>query len=146
MSRRPAEFDAWPEKLAIPFGPYRAVMRHHVDGDTFDVLADAGFNTYAYVTVRLMAADGEGNLNGVDAPEINRRETAAAGRAAREWVRGLLGEGDPCLIFTAPDPDSFGRYLAAVMLSSGYDLGTLMVNAGHARMREYRVAPAEGWL
>lgn len=122
MSRTPVEFHDWPDKLACPFGPYRAICRHHVDGDTFDFLIDMGFNDYRYHTVRLL---------GVDTPETNRAATRAAGLAALAYVRGVMPVGAPVVLHTRPDPDSFGRYLARVQLGDGFDLAALIVAAGH---------------
>jgi endonuclease YncB( thermonuclease family) len=120
--RRPAEFDTWPAELAAPFGPYRAVICHHVDGDTFDCLVDVGWNDYKYRPVRLL---------GVDTPETNRAATKAAGLAAKAYVQQLIPVGAPVLLHTIPDPDSFGRYLARIQLRDGRDLTDLILVAGH---------------
>lgn len=123
MSRRvPVEFRDWPADLPYSFGPYRAVCRHHVDGDTFDFLVDQGFNDYPYMTIRLL---------GVDTPETNRAATKESGEAAREFVRLTMPEGARVILHTRPDPDSFGRYLARIQLSGGFDLTGLILNAGH---------------
>jgi micrococcal nuclease len=123
MSRKPAEFTGWPASLDAGYGPYRAVVRHHVDGDTFDMLIDFGFNEYRYATVRLY---------GVDTPETNRAATKAAGLAAKFFVQGVMPVGARVLLSTRPDPDSFGRYLADVQLEDQSDLGSLIVKHGHA--------------
>jgi endonuclease YncB( thermonuclease family) len=122
VSRKPVEFANWPPELAVPFGPFRAFVRHLVDGDTFDAFIDLGFNTYQYNPVRLL---------GVDTPEINRAATREAGYAALEFVRHVMPIGSRVLLHTRKDPDSFGRYLARVTLADGADLGTLILDAGH---------------
>lgn len=109
--------------LETGYGPYRAVIRHHVDGDTYDVLIDFGFNQYGYHPVRLL---------GVDTPETNRPESRAAGLAALDFVRELMPVGSRVLLFTRPDLDSFGRYLAAVRLEDGRDVASELLAAGHA--------------
>lgn len=122
MSRVPAEFKHWPPSLAVGFGPYRAVVRHHVDGDTVDVLMDRGWNDYPYCTVRVL---------GVDCPEKNRAATREAGLAALAYVQDILPVGSRVRLHTEPDPDSFGRYLARVELEDGRDLTDLIIAAGH---------------
>lgn len=123
MTRRPAEFDDWPPTLAPTFGPYRAIAYHHVDGDTYDFLADMGFNDYRYAVVRLL---------GADTPETNRAATREAGLAALAYVRELMPLGSRVLLHTKQDPDSFGRYLARITLEDGADLAELLLAAGHA--------------
>lgn len=127
--RRPAEFEAFPDGLRemVPYGPYRAVVRHIVDGDTIDVLVDLGLNDYRYTAIRLA---------GIDAPESNRAVSADAGRAAREHLRGLLPVGTPVALVTEPDPDSFGRYIAEVIRLDGdgvwFSVNERMLTDGHA--------------
>lgn len=123
MSRGPSEFNDWPESLTASFGPYRAIVRHHVDGDTYDVLLDLGWNDYRYHPVRLL---------GCDTPESNRLTTRAAGLAALEFVREQMPVGSRVLLHTEKDPDSFGRYLALITLEDGRDLTDLLLDSGHA--------------
>lgn len=123
--RRPVEFESYPAALAAraPFGAYRAVVRHIVDGDTLDVLIDLGFNTYTYQTVR---------LRGVNAPE--RHEPA--GRAAQDFLRRLLPIGTPVVITPHKDAVTFGRYVCDVtfLLSANeFDLAEHLVQVGHAK-------------
>jgi endonuclease YncB( thermonuclease family) len=122
-SRKPVEFTDWPQVLKVGFGPYRAVCHHHVDGDTFDFLIDKGFNGYDYHAVRLY---------GVDTPETNRAASKAAGLAAKEFVQRAMPVGARVVLRTLADPDSFGRYLAAIQLEDGRDLATELIRAGHA--------------
>lgn len=120
--RVPVEFRDWPADLGVGFGPYRAVIRHHVDADTVDALVDIGFNNYAYHAIRLLD---------VDTPEINRLATREAGRAALEFVRDVMPVGSRVRLHTEKNPDSFGRYLARITLAGGFDLASLILNAGH---------------
>lgn len=122
MSRVPLEFKHWPPELAVAFGPYRAVVRHHVDGDTFDALIDFGFNSFGYHPVRLL---------GVDCPETNRVATRDAGLAALAFVLDTMPVGARVRLHTRKDPDSFGRFLARVELADGTDLAALILAAGH---------------
>lgn len=122
VTRRPIEFADWPESLAPAFGPYRGIVRHHVDGDTFDVFVDCGFNEYRYMTVRLL---------GVDTPETNRAVSREDGLAAKQLVQRLMPVGARVLLHTRPDRDSFGRYLARVTLEDGTDLTDALLLAGY---------------
>ena len=123
MSRVPSEFTGWPLTLGVGYGPYRAVVRHHVDGDTYDCLIDFGFNMYGYHAIRLL---------GVDTPETNRPESRDAGLAALEYVRELMPEGSRVKLATLANPDSFGRYLASITLADGRDVATELRESGHA--------------
>lgn len=128
MTRKPVEFLDWPQSLSASYGPYRAVVGHHVDGDTFDVLIDFGFNEYRYTPLRLA---------GIDTPETNRLATKEAGLAAKAFAVSVMPIGAQVLLNTRPDPDSFGRYVADITLESGADLATLLVESGHAVHRVY---------
>ncbi len=103
--RVPTEFGNCPIKF--PGGTYRAFCQHVVDGDTFDVLVDLGFNQYAYVTVR---------LHGVDCPEIFHpadEAERARGVEAQALTRSCI-EGKPVRIVSYKDAVTFGRYVADV--------------------------------
>lgn len=122
--RHPSEFVNHPSPF--PGGTFRAVCRHVVDGDTIDVLADVGFNLYVYATVRVL---------GVNTPELRggTDETRAAAQQAKDFVR-LSIEGQPVLIQTLPDKETFGRYLARVSFWDAdgalHDLSTELISAG----------------
>lgn len=123
MSKRtPAEFIDWPAELDVEFGPFRAVCKYIVDGDTADFFIDFGMNEYRYHPGRIL---------GVDCPEKNRPATRAAGLAAMEYTAQVMPPGTRVVLDTRPDPDSFGRYLVRVRLPGGYDLATMIINAGH---------------
>lgn len=122
ISRVPDEFRNWPDAIAAEFGPYRAIIRHHVDGDTYDCLIDMGWNDYRYHPIRLL---------GADTPETNRAPSRDAGLAAKAFVQDLMPVGARVLLRTRPDPDSFGRYLARIQLEDGRDLTDLILAAGH---------------
>lgn len=131
MSRKPPHFRSFPEALRCPYGPYMAVVEHHVDADTFDSSWDTGGNVYPYRVCRLMARTDMGTV-GIDAPEINRLATRDAGLAAKEWLIEHMPVGTPIRIVTRPDPDSFGRFLVTAELENGTDVGVALMAAGHA--------------
>lgn len=124
--RRPSEFVDFPPALQEGamhgWGPYRAVVRQVVDGDTLDVLVDLGFQCYAYQTLR---------LHGVNAPE----RYTEAGRAAQGFLRGLLPPGTPVMITPHKDATTFGRYVAVVeCLIEGAlaNVAAVLLEVGHA--------------
>jgi endonuclease YncB( thermonuclease family) len=121
-------FAEWPAALTYGYGPYRAVVQRVVDGDTLVALVDFGFREYRLAPVRLLCADG----SGVNAPESNRPASRAAGLAAKAFTESLCPAGAPVLLRTRRDPDAFDRYLAAVTLADGTDLGGALLAAGHA--------------
>lgn len=129
MSRVPVEFQNWPPHLAAPFGPYRAVVRHLVDGDTFDAFVSLGMHAYTYQVIRVL---------GLDTPEVNRVASREAGMAALDFVRGVMPVGARVVLHTEKDPDSFGRFLARVTLPDGRDLASTVIDAGHGVPYEKR--------
>lgn len=137
--RKPAQFDNWPAILEVGYGPFRAVVCRQVDGDTYYCLLDVGVNDYPFREIRLLGRDPvTGRPRGIDTPETNRRATKAAGLAAAAYAREhLVPIGTPIILETWPDPDSFGRYLGAMRLADGRDVGHELVEAGHAVWRDY---------
>lgn len=129
----PVEFIEYPDELKAraPFGPYRAGVSRVVDGDTFYALIDCGFNTYVYHSIRLA---------GVDAYEIYTGDPVeqARGYAARDFLEQALAEhGRHVVLHSEKWERSFGRYVAYCELTGGWDLGELLVSAGHAVWSEW---------
>lgn len=109
MPRKPNEFQSHPASFgeAQAKGLCRAVCKYVVDGDTFDVLIDLGFNSYAYETLR---------LHNVDTPEIFRpksTEERDLGLKAKYRVTELIFD-KPILIRSFKDKETFGRFVADV--------------------------------
>lgn len=129
--RKPSEFAVErPEAVMVPFGPYRAVVKYWVDGDTGDFLTDLGLNQYAYVTVR---------VTGINAAEIYGKKEPGdleRGQAALAFALELAPVGTPVVIDTDKDKASFGRFIARITLPDGRDFGEEMVAAGHAEWSE----------
>src|SRR5688572_16124523 len=102
---KPIEFADFPQSLLslAPFGPYRAVVKRVVDGDSIWVLIDLGLNQYAFESIR---------LRDVFAPEINQGtpESIAAGQRAKVYLESLLPVGTQIVVETRKDAASFGRY------------------------------------
>lgn len=130
--RGPGEFDGYPAELATqaPFGPYRAVITHVVDGDTVGALCDLGFNDYRYLVIRLA---------GVDAPELFTGTDRDAGAAARDHLAHLVAQHGPwCVLRSGKWSQSFGRYVGWVAMAGGVDLGARMVADGYAEWSDGR--------
>ncbi len=123
MANVPEEFRDFPDHMRVEFGPYRSVVKRIVDGDTFWCLTSLGFDDYRMMRLRIAA---------VDCPEMNRAATAEAGKAARDYAATLIPVGSPLIVFTEPDRDNFGRYVARVMMADGRFLEDALVEAGHA--------------
>lgn len=124
----PVELDGYPDDLKplAPFGPFRAAVSRVVDGDTVYAVIDVGFNTYSYQPIRV--AD-------IDTPEIFSGDAAERqrGMAARDYLEELLAlYGRHVVLHSEKYTQSFGRYVAHIILSDGSDLGRRMVDAGHA--------------
>jgi endonuclease YncB( thermonuclease family) len=128
--RKPVEFADFPPEIDPGFGPFRAIVKHIVDGDTCDLLVDTSFNSYRYLTIRIM---------GIDAPELYRgtEEERERGKAAKEYLESIAPVGTQCVIRTDKDRTSFGRYSASILLAAGTDVGSEMVRAGHAVWSEW---------
>ena len=110
------EFSSHPTKIDPLYSSYRAICKEVYDGDTYTMLVDLGFHTYTTVRVR---------LNGVDTPELDAKDPTVkqAGVAVRDRMRQML-IGQPCIIRTQKDTQSFNRWVADVYLvdSSGGSL------------------------
>ncbi len=124
-SRIPPEFIA--HFLPFPEQPvYRGVCTYVVDGDTFDVLTDLGFNDYRYITVR---------LRGVDTPERNSPDPGERARAleATRYTEALI-LGKQIALTTYKDTQTFGRYVADVAVlrnSVLVSLAEMLREGGH---------------
>ena len=90
---------------------YRARLLKIVDGDTLDVVIDAGFNSFRHERLRLL---------GVNTPEM-KGTTKVEGSLSKEFTRTWLIEAgvraadrDWPLVIVTRKSDVFGRYLATV--------------------------------
>lgn len=122
---KPTQFQSWPGSLDVPYGPYRAVIERVVDGDTVHASLSLGVDEYAYRMIR---------LRGVNAPELfsGPPEERERGKAARDFLVGLLPPGTKCRLVTQRDATTFGRYVADIELEDGTDVSSALIKAGHA--------------
>jgi|GEM_PF-244616 len=86
---------------------YAAVVIRVIDGDTLDVMADAGFSMRTPQRIR---------LKGIDAPEI----TIPAGRKARAFLIDYLTQC-PLIVIRTQKAGIYGRWIADVFALSGCD-------------------------
>jgi micrococcal nuclease len=108
---------------------YKARVTRVVDGDTYDVTVDLGFEINFTIRIR---------LNGIDTPETWRPRTEAErvhGESATRFVR-LLIEGQDVLI-RSHKLGIYGRYAADVKLWDGSDLTTLLKEKGFEKRSDY---------
>ena len=104
---------------------FRAKLVRVLDGDTCDVMLDAGFQTYREERLRLL---------GVNCPEVHGATRAAGLEATRFSANWLAAAGDGwSLVVESSKSDVFGRYLARVTrVSDGACLNDDLLAAGHA--------------
>ena len=96
---------------------YEAKVLNVVDGDTYDVIIDLGFDIYHRVRLRLY---------GIDTPEKNTPE----GVKAKDYVTKLLGNNVveiECLKF-----EKYGRSLSKVKLNNE-DLTEHLIKNGYGK-------------
>jgi micrococcal nuclease len=106
---------------------YNAEIKRIVDGDTFDILIDLGFDTFRKGRVRLY---------GVNTPESRTKnlEEKKMGLAAKEFTdQWLQASENKVKIETILDKnEKYGRILARVWNSKGQCLNEDLVSAGLA--------------
>ena len=107
---------------------YNAEVKKVVDGDTFDIIIDLGFDTLKKGRVRMY---------GVNTPEsrTSNLEEKKMGLAAKEFTDQWLTKANHKVkIETIIDKnEKYGRILARVWNESGECLNTEIVKAGLAR-------------
>jgi micrococcal nuclease len=105
---------------------YRAHLYRVVDGDTYDVAVDLGFNIYHKIRLR---------LKGVDTPETFGARACEEGRAATEFVKNLIEDKDVIITTFKALPTTFNRFEAEVQFTDENgelkQLGDVIVDNGH---------------
>jgi len=106
-----------------------------IDGDTFEarVHLSPGLDPMSRVRLR-----------GIDAPELKAScpQELQMAEAAREALRGLLGEGEVAIFNIGPDKYS-GRVVADVATKKTANVSSALLAAGHAR--SYGGGHRMGW-
>jgi micrococcal nuclease len=107
---------------------YNAEVKKIVDGDTFDILIDLGFDTFRKGRVRLY---------GINTPEsrTTNLEEKKMGLASKEFTdQWITAAGHKIKIETIIDKnEKYGRILARVWNEAGACLNADIVSAGLAR-------------
>lgn len=116
--------------LSVQLWLYRARFVKAIDGDTMDVVIDAGFRSFREERLRLL---------GINTPEM-KRPTREAGESAKAFVEFWMEfaasrvqiEEWPLIVETYKS-DVFGRYLATVWRAcDGECLNTELLTSGNA--------------
>lgn len=97
---------------------YRATLVRVIDGDTYVLDLDLGFDIHAHVPVRLL---------GWDAPEHNTPD----GVRATKLAETRLKDATRIMVATEKDEQTFARWLAHVSVD-GVDLGDILSMYGLA--------------
>jgi micrococcal nuclease len=107
---------------------YNAEVKKIIDGDTFDIIIDLGFDTFRKGRVRLY---------GVNTPESRTKDLAEKqmGLAAKEFTdQWIQRSNNKIKVETILDKnEKYGRILARVWNEAGECLNTDIVNSGLAR-------------
>lgn len=131
MSKVPIEFQDFNPLLQamVPYGPFRAIVKEIVDGDTFYAYIDLAFNEYRFMSIR---------LKDVKAAELYRGtfENRELGRRAKLKLATLLPLGTQVVLVSYTDEQSFGRYIAETYISPTETINQIMrdyIEAGYPR-------------
>lgn len=115
---------------------YKVVGFQVIDGDTVDLTLDLGFNICTTNRYRLYGPDPQGSM-GLNAEE----RFTSQGKESTRWLNAslstLLTSGDLVAHTIKDKKEKYGRYL--VVLKCGeYNVNQLMVDTGHAVLKEYK--------
>jgi micrococcal nuclease len=91
---------------------YNGQVTKVIDGDTFEVLIELGFNVTQKFHVR---------LDGIDTPEVSTNK----GKIAREYVRNLIE--NKAVIVKDEGSEKYGRARASITLMDGKDLAEFLI-------------------
>ncbi len=111
---------------------YRGSVIRVVDGDTYDIEIDLGFNTRRTERFR---------LSGIDTPETWRPSCEAEkehGMKATEFVKRLIEDEYIILTSTKCSAGIYGRYDCSIKLQDGRDLATVIKDFGFEKLENYR--------
>ena len=109
-------------KKEKPVFKYNARVLSVYDGDSMTLAVDLGFDQW-HMKVKC-------RLYGVNTPEL-RGDDTAAGLAARDYVRGVLGVSSDIVILSH-GKGKYGRWLVDIWTGDGVHLNRRLVALGHA--------------
>lgn len=111
---------------------YRAHVYRVVDGDTYDVAVDLGFNVYHKIRLR---------LRGVDTPEIYGKNASEEGKTSSTFAKELLENKDVTITTYKLMPSTYNRYEADVFIMCDgvvKNVATLLIENGFAKKVELK--------
>lgn len=106
---------------------YKGKVLKVIDGDTYDIEVDLGFNTKKTERFR---------LKNIDTPEVWRpisEEELLRGIEASNFVKNLIEGKEIILISTKSSPGIYGRYECDIKLPNEIDLATLIKEKGFSK-------------
>lgn len=107
---------------------FEATPKGCYDGDTCTFDLDLGMN--------VILRNQRVRLCDINAPELHRRATREAGRAARDFLNDLIRTSTTVQVAVLHEPqplhDNFGRILGWIVLD-GEDASDIMLRTKHAR-------------
>ena len=118
---------------------YRARCVNVVDGDTFDLEVDLGFNIVHTIRIRLKDKDTPEprSKNAAEREHAKQATTFVVDQILEPCAHAMCA-GHPLTIKTEKDKIGiYGRYTATVTLEDGRDLGTLLEDNGLLKKAEY---------
>ncbi len=106
---------------------YKCKLIRIIDGDTLECNVDLGFNILRKSILR---------LQDIDAPELKTKDLVEKAHAmeSTEALKNMILDENPEGVFYIHSKkiDSFGRCLATVILKSGLEVNTELVDLGYA--------------
>jgi len=110
---------------------YKGSVVRIVDGDTYEIDVDLGFNTRRLERFR---------LTGIDTPETWRPKTEQErihGEKATEFVKKLIEDEYVILRTEKSSAGIYGRYDCSIKLMDGRDLATVLKENGFEKLENY---------
>lgn len=103
----------------MTYGPFKATVTEHHDGDTFHLDIDLGFG--------LHAREFRCRVFGINAPELKTR----AGVKAADYLQTIMPLGSEVQV-VSHHWDKYGGRFDGTVTYNGLDIATAMLDSGHA--------------
>ena len=110
-----------------------------VDGDTFDVALDSHDSRISEDLIRIRLAD-------IDTPEVRGPKACEAGKKASAYTKTwLLNTFVSLDLDNKTGEDSYGRWVAICYLQDGRNFNKMLVEAGHAVIKDFKNNEFDPW-
>ena len=110
-----------------------------VDGDTFDVALDSHDSRISEDLIRIRLAD-------IDTPEVRGPKACEAGKKASAYTKTwLLNTFVSLDLDNKTGEDSYGRWVAVCYLPDGRNFNKMLVDAGHAVIKDFKNNEFDPW-